>query len=787
MKNIVNKLLCCLLALLLGTGAALADNATIAVQGQDGFDDYVSGMTVWGDKLLLLTWDTMYLWQEGEGLTMLEGYSELQNVLYESMTTDEENGTVVYTIGETEIELDQEQGISLYGEIVPAGDTIYRRAAIYGPDGDEGCLLIELVIGEDGAASFGEVIDLEDQMTVDYGDGYVGSREIVNPCAFDGILYCLSYGENGRELLAIDLEEAEVNALPLDVEGEIVSVSAFTAGKLLLVELDYNVDPMETNLLCYDIEAEEASLLGALPSDNLSWNTPCAILYDEARGMLYYTLSGSVWRMSVTEAGLGQPQEFGDMPLEAYSDSAAVLLGDLYIVSAYDGVVGRDVTISQLPEQRLRVDNGAYIESIRQAYYPFTDQNPAYMVSIQSGSGADNILQDMMNRSPDVDIYTMSMSDSAFFALYNRGFMAELGASDAIRAYTDALYESLSSEVTREGEIYAVPMTLYTGAQAINKTLLTDKLGYGEEDMPTSWPQLFALLSDIASSGKLEEYPEVSILSPGYTQRDARFNFFNSMLESYFLWLDQSEENLMRGSEVLLEVCRAFETIDWAALGLPEEFDFEDDMAWEYVPENILFENTSVQPRYYYEEAMEPVVLAIAEGEPQLMGLEVTAVFVNPFSQHREMAIAYLEQAIALMDETERIALMPGENTPIESRYYEENLASYDETIAELEAQLKEQQEADDPDEEAIDMLTGSLEDFRSYREEYMETGRWEVSEADIARYRKYASYGVVTRASVWSSGAYTQIAQYLDGAMTAQQLASELEKTLQMQRLEGM
>ena len=42
-------------------------------------------------------------------------------------------------------------------------------------------------------------------------------------------------------------------------------------------------------------------------------------------------------------------------------------------------------------------------------------------------------------------------------------------------------------------------------------------------------------------------------------------------------------------------------------------------------------------------------------------------------------------------------------------------------------------------------------------------------------------------KATVWSTGAYEQVTQYLDGAMNAQQLASELEKTLQMQRLEGI
>ena len=39
-----------------------------------------------------------------------------------------------------------------------------------------------------------------------------------------------------------------------------------------------------------------------------------------------------------------------------YTDSGAVVLGDLYIISSYDGVVGRDVTAEKLPEEKLRMD-----------------------------------------------------------------------------------------------------------------------------------------------------------------------------------------------------------------------------------------------------------------------------------------------------------------------------------------------------------------------------------------------------------------------------------------------
>ena len=125
---------------------------------------------------------------------------------------------------------------------------------------------------------------------------------------------------------------------------------------------------------------------------------------------------------------------------------------------------------------------------------------------------------------------------------------------------------------------------------------------------------------------------------------------------------------------VLLALCQAFEGVDWAALGLPEEFDYEEDNGWEYEPENILMDNTSIDPRYYYEAQQTPLVLAVAEGEPQLIGFDLRAAFVNPFSKHREAATEYIETAYSLLDHGVKVALMPGENEPVENKYFEENL-----------------------------------------------------------------------------------------------------------------
>lgn len=137
-----------------------------------------------------------------------------------------------------------------------------------------------------------------------------------------------------------------MEALTLDVDGDVQSIAPYTEGKLLMIVNNYDADPVTTTLCLYDIENEEAAELGALPTQDYS--TPSGISYDEARGKLYYVLSGSVWRMDVTEDGLGEPEEFGDMPL-GYASGNGVVYGDLYVLANYDAVIGRDVTLDQAP------------------------------------------------------------------------------------------------------------------------------------------------------------------------------------------------------------------------------------------------------------------------------------------------------------------------------------------------------------------------------------------------------------------------------------------------------
>ena len=768
-KNLALILAACLM-LCAAYALAATGNVTIAVQGQDGFNDFISGMQVWGDKLLLSSYNSLYAWNsETRKLVEVQGCDQLQYML-----TDEETGV---------IKAEEDEYCYFDSDLYVADGKLYRMAQINDSDGNQTSYLVEIIISDDGELSLGDVIDLGDALSItDEADGetYSYTRSLQNPCSFGRTIYALSYGDS-LELLSLDLDSETVDTVTLDTDYQVDSISPYTEGKLLMIGSNYNVDPIETALLVYDTQTEEITELGKMPRDG--YNTPSAICYDEARSKVYYVLSGSVWRMDISDDGFGTPEEFGDMPLESYSNSVAVMMGDWYILSSYDGVVGRDVTLDKMPPQRLRIINSNYAESIKTAYYAFTDKHPEYMVSISDNLDESTLLQSMMNRDSSVDIYTISSSSSALSALMNRGYLAELGSSEKLTAAVDSLYPFIQDFCKKDGQLYLMPFSGYATGLTMNTKALTEKLGYTQEDVPTSWKQLFELINDIAANKKMEEAPEVSFAMEGYTQQDLRNMIFSNMMSDYYTWLDQSEENLTNGTPVLLELCEAFEKVDWSGLGLPEEYSEDGWMSDGIMKESVLIDFNSVDVTSYVGADQDRVIcpLSVVDGEEPVIGMTLTLAFVNPFSENKDAAIEYLEDAWDANGRTNRILMDPNDNEPVVNAYYEQNLKEIQNNIDQQKKSLETM-----TDEETREMTQNGINSMEEWLEEYKERGKYDVTPEQIAKYREVAGKMAVAKSDIYGGDSYDQMYQYVDGAITASQFAAQLEKTLQMQRLEG-
>lgn len=739
--------------------ALAAGNVTIAVNGLDGFTGNISGIQVWGERVLLsASGISLYTYDpQTNELAEVEG-----NVTMDSLLDADED--ILNTLG-----LETGGDISFTENIFAVDDTLYRLALI-GSGEESTCALVQMRIADDGSVSLGDAIDLGDQLITEYGGGYYATRMMQGACGVEGKIYALSYGDGAMELLQIDPQSGDVQTMDIAVDGDVQSMCPYKAGQLLIVMADNDQQDPEYSLLAYDPAVQETSDLGTLPG------MPVGVAYDEAREKIYYAQDGSVWRTSVSGGALGEAERFGDMPLQIYSANSSGLVGDLYIIGGYDGVVGRDVTAVLGEQTTLQVMNNNYTAAVRSAYYPFTDQHPEYVVNISNGTGSEDILTAMMNRDSGVDIYTMSAMDEQFGALIDRGYLPELD-SQKLRQAVSEMYPAIADEVMRDGKLYAVPLECSNAtSKSINMKLLQESFGL-DMPVPTSWTELLGLIQTL-SQGLMEDVPEATVFEPIYSRDLARELTFSQMMLDFFMWMDQSEENMARAGEMLITLCTAFEAVDWDCLGLAEEVDM--NAGWVYDPEHIILGQAGLGMSAV-EQYQQPMLLSIADGEEPLMGAIVGVAFVNPFSEHHEAAQEYLEYALDNVQQSYRMAMIPALNEPVESSYYKYGIQAIDDSIAQLEKAMQESE-----DEEKREQLAANLEESRAWREEYEANYRYEISAASIERYREFAEHMAVAHAGIWSNGNTEQIQQYLGGEISKEQLAAQLQKVMQMMKLEA-
>lgn len=458
------------------------------------------------------------------------------------------------------------------------------------------------------------------------------------------------------------------------------------------------------------------------------------------------------------------------------------------MLSSFEGVLGRDVTIERMPAQRLTIREGSYLQAARNAYFDFTAQHPEFAISIVSGTSAkDSLLQAMMSRSSDVDVYMLSAQEGAYSALLSRGYMAELGGNEALSGFADGMYPVFQKTSKKGGELYAVPVEMYTSVPALNLTAL-EKFGFTREDMPTTWPELFELFGEL--SGRMEEYPEYTLFDPDTTLSQAKEKLFGEMMRCYLVWLEQDDSRLARGNAMLLSLLNAFEQIDWDGLGVPEE---PGDMSqfFYYEPKNTLFSMQSATPvaltmGAFGDYELVTCPLALAEGEDPIVPAETTMMFVNPFSKHRAEAIEYVEKTVARLDDDTLASLMPDRNETVPDPGYEQMSKMYADSIADAQAALARAERNED--DELIAQQTATIDSLLDSQAWFERTGRWMISEEGLEQYRGLAEYVIPSLSSLWTSGNLSsQTTQYLTGGITARQYVTDLEKTLQMQRLEEM
>lgn len=631
---------------------------------------------------------------------------------------------------------------------------------------------------EDGELVFDtEPIELDWDDLVDEYDDFSYARDIQNAYVSGGRLIGQSYDDSGNYMVVVvDIEDDDMELFETE---NMISMCAYTEGKVLFSQRDWSGEAEPVSIAALDLDSGEIEELGSLNS--AGWSYPTGMAYDADDNDLYYMLNGELYRLN--DMDISAPESIAAVNVEGWSDSPAIVTEDnYYICSDYQTVIIRNTDPSQRSEQSITVYT-AYCDIMDQAYYDFTAANPD--VEVVLATSYEDVTQAMLNQSSAVDVYTISVNSQDYSALFKRGYMAELDGSSIITGFVGEMYPQLQDVLTGDSGVVAVPVEMWASCMSYNVGAF-EALGLTEDDVPTSWPEFLALLQRLPEI--MGEDCEFSVVDPYYTQGDLRNSLFYSIISDYMLYLQQDGVEFAFDTEVLRSVLTELEKVDFAALGLPEEYG-DDDVYYTYDQETILFSTYSdvtCETYSYASEYARPMPLAMEVGGQPVVNASLTVAFVNPYSENRDLAIEYLECAVDNINPVQRANMCPGYNEPVENSYYQEALDNYDENIASIEEELAKAET-----EEEREQWQEQLDDMQKWRDEYEQNYRWSASEESIAFYRNYAQYLTPSQYIGFDDEAsqefYSLISQYVEGSIDLDTFLTTIDKKIRMMVLEDM
>lgn len=748
-------------------------------------DDYsgsseisLSSMAYYNGHIYIFSYDNRYgLWNDAEG--KLDLY-ELNNTLFTGS-------------GDTESE-DLDDGETRYTNFngaISGDDGIYFLFATSKTIEEDGSYdsqfetmeLYKAEVAEDGTLSLpedAEPVEMEWDDMVDEYDNSSYPNGLSNPQIRGGKLVGSTYLDSGdRAIAVLDVEDGSCTLIDLQPDDEcyLNGWSFYQDGSVLLNYGHYTEETSESVLHTLNLETEEEAPLCTVTGKSIY-----SMVYDEAKDTLYFACNGELCRMkgadaSTIESISALAVNNGDGQPTFLTDDGRYLTGD------YQTVVLRGTDPSQRAEISLTVYS-SYNSYVQNAAYTFG--NTHSNVEVVMATSYEDVVQAMMNQSDAVDIYVLSVSDPGYAALLERGYLADLSSSDKISKFVNSVYPGLQDVLIRDGKVVALPVELYTSCMSYSPKA-AEALGVTE--LPTSWLELFRFLAEDAPA-LLESHEGYNILPTYNTAEDMRNQLFTQMFQDYMLYLEKEDVEFAFDTDLMHSLLDAFEKIDFTKLGLMEDYDDDDSVSYSSDDDKTLFSTWGTVDCQMYNMTSTstlPLMLSLGTEDSPRLRAEMSVAFVNPYSKNQEAAIEYLETTVDGMEQTFIIDLCPDQNEPVLNAYYEQNIQSMKEYKDSLEQQIAE---CTDEDEKAA--LQEQLESQQQYIEDYTKNNAYDASEESIAKYREYGDklraaeyFGVDIYSESDKDSMYSQMTQYLQGAIDANTMLQKLDKTVKMMILE--
>ena len=765
MKKVLILVLCLLLAAaVLPCALAAQGDANLAMDLNDQAADSIYGGCVLGDTLYLQGYQGLYVWKPGEADVTAYPYDIDRYHAVDSQYSNVQN-----------IATDGEKLYAILSVTSMASD---------GSDGYEQTAEIRELTLEDGKVVLGEAtgIDAGDLKVENRYGSYISS---FNSCTMVGdTFFGTVWDDNGNQkLYSMKLDGS---TSPVDIEN-VYMFAPYKDGQLLVETYDYNGGGM--TLCAYDPESESVTTLTAQQQEEQIYG----IAYSTETDRLFFLKDGYI--MAAENFDLDNAQQVGQLSSNYYSDAAGLLMpGDFYVYITYDVTCVRNTDPEALPSETITVMNANYIGAVVSAYYSFGNTHPDTGVVISNGGMDDKrIIDAMMNRDSSVDIYSLGVSMQAYDSLFNRGYIAELNDSQLLTDAVEKMYPGIREALERDGKIVAIPIGIYGDTLGYNAEAF-EKIGVSADEIPDNWPEFLELLKSL--EGKLPEDGSVKVFNGDITVSDARSMMVDAIFSSYASYLDVKGQETGYNTPELRSMLEAALQLDYEALGFQPDQETTDEGTVYYSgmvtiggtdsdsnQKWLLETYTSCTLGNMYGDTM-PLLLSVVKGEEAPVPARMTVAFINPFTEHMDAALAFMEEIYKQLPNEALYNFSDALNEPVRYSGYEASRKEMEKYIAEITSQLET---ADPVDKPVLEQNKKAMEDGLA---DY-EKNSWLISAAQIEWYRNHADRLHVTRYNYLDgtgdeNNIYEMKQQMVNGQMSVDSFLQEIDRTARMMAMEG-
>lgn len=646
-----------------------------------------------------------------------------------------------------------------------------------------GLYLYTLTANPEEAVTLTDPVSLDFTRLVDGEEGYEYLREVSYPFIQDGKLVFVTYTEYGSAAMVYDLESGKLDEYIME---ELSRLIKYKDGKVLTSLSSYDEYDYTSMYKLGTLDLETGDIEVLFNFGVPEYSQPMGIVYEAKTNNLYYLLTGELMR--IQDMNPATAISVNSVQIDSWSNCPPILTEDgFYIATDYGTVVKRNTDPSARPERNLMIQQ-TYHDAVTNAYYAFEKFHGD--VEIGFKDNVNDIIQAMMSHDDSMDIYYLPINSKEYAAMFSRGYLAELTSSAKLTALAEDMYPAIRSTIEKNGELYALPITIGVNSRMGMSIEAMQKLALSEDDLPRTWKELFEFFEAFPTLA--QSNAGVTLFDNYYTRNDIKRSLFYNIISEYMLYMQKHESMEMSfDTKIFRELMEALENIDYEALGVPEEIT--DDM-WRQMGEprlmgvpsvGLMTTYADISAYVYSLEYTTPLLLSFLPDEKPLLHSDLYVMVINPFSKERALAIEFLETLADKLPAITRTQLSQTLNEPVKNEYYEESIKNQMEYVESLKEQLAT------VDEEFKPAYQELIDEQLKYIEEFMLKNEYDISLESIANYRKYAQFiapeeffGMDEEGSKEFS---MLLDQYFDGAINVDTFIKSVDSKLRMMMLEGI